>query len=251
MRTIALVMTRVDVHRNQGFGFINDEVSARLERNLPRKGRVDLALKSVMFEDAHATIVAANLGFRTARNTACHIAHCLVAFLIVDDDCIHVFGEPIAHDALAEVRLLEDATGRAQVLRVCLHFIPDREQVAKVTCKRFRARALTGRTHDKTNVIRKRQAVKNCFQAAAFGCVANLLGNAANMCAGHHHEVSTRDGQVRRHARALRRNWTLRHLNNDFGSRRKEFGNFLIRKTRRFTSIATRGRIPTIIFIKN
>ena len=57
LRALALVLARVDIHGDKGFGFIDDEIAARFERNLPAEGFLDLRLDAVVVEDGVMPVV--------------------------------------------------------------------------------------------------------------------------------------------------------------------------------------------------
>jgi hypothetical protein len=126
-----------------------------------------------------------------------------VGLLVVDRHAVDLFGQPVAHDALHQIRLLIDAGRRAHVLDVALQDIPRLPEVAQIPDEGPLAGARAHRAHDQPRVVRQRQTVQDLLQALALLRVADLTRDAAQARARHHHEVASRQTQIGRDARAL------------------------------------------------
>ena len=230
LAALALVVPRVDVHRNERLRLVDDEIAAGLERDLTGERVLQLAFDAIVVEDAGIAVKAVDPRARPARDARGELAHRLIRRRIVDDDRVHVFRQPVADHALAEVGLLEDAARRTEVLHVPLHLVPHGYEVAEIAREGAGGRALPHGAHDKAAVLGERQPVEDLLQALALVSVTDLLRHAADLRARHHHQIAPRNRQVRRHARTLRGDRTLRDLNDDLGSRRKALGDLGVRQ---------------------
>ena len=113
----ALVAAGVDVDGDERLGLVDDDVAAARQPDLAVEGVVDLLLDAEALEDGRRFGVVLDAALGAAGDAADEILHPLDGVGIVADDGVDFIGEEVAHGALDEVGLAEDADGRGLFLR--------------------------------------------------------------------------------------------------------------------------------------
>ena len=152
-----------------------------------------------------------------------------MGFLIVHDNAFDVFGQKVAHGALNQIRFLENAGRRRLVLHALLHAVPLFEQQREVPDEITFLLVFAGGAHDDAHAIGNRQFTQDFFQPLAFLLVFNFARNAALIRIRQQHQITSRQNQVGRDARAFRADRTFRDLHDDFTARRIKPRDVLLR----------------------
>ena len=163
-----------------------------------------------------------------ARDAGGDGADAVVGGLVVDRHAVDVLGEVVADDALYEVGLLVDARRAGLVADVGLQVLPDGEEAAEVADEGALGGAGADGADDEPDVLRERQAVEDPLQALALLGVADLARDAAELAAGHHHEVAAGDAEGGGDARPLRADGPLRDLDDDLRAGGEALGDLLV-----------------------
>ena len=216
----ALVPARVHVNRHQRLRFVNDDVAAALQMHLAREGVLQLLADVEPVKNRLRIGVELHLVGRALGNFGDHVAHPVMRLLIVHDNAFDVFGQKVAHGALNQIRLLENARRRRLVLHALLHAAPLFEQQREVADEITFLLVFAGGAHDDAHAIGNRQFAQDFFQPLAFLLVFNFARNAALIRIRQQHQITSRQNQVGRDARAFRANRTFRDLHDDFTARR-------------------------------
>ena len=107
-----LVAAGVDVDGDEGLGFVDDDVAAALQMHLAGEGVLQLSRDVEAVEDRLVIRCRASpCRLERLEILRDHFAHAVVGFWAVHDDALDVLGEEVAHGALDQVGLLEDASG--------------------------------------------------------------------------------------------------------------------------------------------
>ena len=114
-----------------------------------------------------------------------------------------------------QIRMHQIARLGAQTLLP--HHFPELAQIHHVGPQRLHRRIFGGRAHDVSGILgRLESGLDRCTQAFALGFILDARRNPHPMALRHVHEVTGRQGDVGRQARALGSQWILHDLDQDF-----------------------------------
>ena len=199
----AFVSAGVYVDGDERLGFVDHDVAAAFQPDLAMKGVVDLFLHAEGLEDRRGAVVKLDAVARAPRNLADHLVHPLDRRLIVADHFVDFVGEEIAHRALDQIRLFEDAAGRGLVLDRLLDLRPLLDEEAQIAHEITGALAFADGADDDAHAFRDLQAAQDLAQPFAFLRVLDLARDAAAIAVRHEHQIAPGEAEIGRDARAL------------------------------------------------
>ena len=138
--------------------------------------------------------------------------------LIVADDFVDFVGEKIAHGALDEIGLFEDARGRGELLDLLLDARPLLEEKTEVAHEIAGALAFPDGANDDADALGNFEFAQNFAQPDALFWRLDFARNAAAIAVGHEDEIASGETEIGGNARAFRADRAFRHLHDDFGA---------------------------------
>ena len=129
---------RVHVDRHERLGWIDQQVSPRLEGHLPAKNLGDLLLQVEFGENRPLVLVEPDRLLVSRADDAQKILYTPVDIPVIDKDTLDSGGKIVANDPDGQVLLLVDERGGGRFLDPFFNFLPDFHQVVQVLI-RFRA----------------------------------------------------------------------------------------------------------------
>src|ERR1017187_5037480 len=229
---LRFMATRVDVDCHERFCFIDADVAARLEPDLTAESVLDLFLDVEPAEDWRGFVVEPDLAAGAAADLPDHVADAFIGVLVVHHDAIHFLGQEIAHGALDQIGLLEDAIRRRLRLDFFLNRLPRLQQQFEVADEVALLLVFAHGADDDAHALGNAKALQDLFQALTFAVVFNLARDATLRVERHQHEVAAGDADVGGDPRALGADGAFDDLHDDFGARRIQLRDVLLRNLR-------------------
>src|ERR1700731_4042995 len=131
-RGLADELASVDVDGDQGLGLIDDDGAAGFEPHLGAEGLVDLFGDAELFEERCLLRVELDAADERGLEALQEAENALVVGLGVDPDGGEVVSDLVAKDALDEVEVVIDESGRLRGFAALLDVGPEVEQEAKI-----------------------------------------------------------------------------------------------------------------------
>ncbi len=197
-------LARVDVDGDQGFGLVDDQVTAGLQRH---DGRIDLGdqlLDAVAREQRRIGLVQLDLLGLGRHDHAHEVTRRPVAFLALDQDIVEVLVEQVADRSFDEILFLVDQGRRIRFQRRLTNGFPDAQQVVVVALDLDLGALGARRADDQAHTVRHVQRLDQRLQALAVGGVGDLARNAATTRrVRHQHAIAAGQRHVGGQGRAL------------------------------------------------
>ena len=229
---LRFMAARVDVNRHQRLGLIDADIAARLQPDLAAEGVLDLFLDVEPAEDRRGFVVEPDFAAGAAADLSDHGADPFVGVLTVHHDPIHFLGEEIAHGALDQVGFLENAIRRRLRLDFFLDLLPRLQQQFEVADEVTLLLVLARGADDDAHALGDAEPLQDFFQSLAFPVILDLARDAALRIKRHQHEVAAGDADIGGDARAFGADGALDDLHDDFGARRIQLRDVLLRDFR-------------------
>ena len=187
---------RVHVHRDQGFGVVDHDRTARGQLHGAGVGRLDLVLDLEAAEQGRIVAVAFDAGGVLGH----HVAHELLSLLVdvvgVDQDVADVVVEVVADGADHQARFLVDQERAFAGLGGAVDGVPEFEQVVQVPLQFGGAATDAGGARDDGHALGVFELVHRLLEfgavialdAAAHATAARVVGHQHHIAAGQGHE---------------------------------------------------------------
>src|ERR1017187_5129102 len=221
--------TRVDVDGHERFRFIDADVATRFKPDLATEGVLNLLLNIEPAEDRGGFVVKPDLAAGTAADLPNHRADAFVGLFVVHHDTIHFLRQEIAHGALDEIGLLENAIGGGLRLDLFLDLLPRLQEQFEIADEVTLLLVLAHGADDDAHALGNAEALQDFFQALAFAVVLDFTGDTALWVERHQHEIAAGDADIGGDARALGADGALDDLHDDLGARWIELRDVLLR----------------------
>ncbi len=189
--------TGVHVDGNQSFRLVDDEVTARFQRNLRLQHAVELGFNARAREDRVDVAVRLNhLG--VARHQHLHEVFCFtVAFFARNDDLADILVIEIADRTLDERAFLVNEAGGRGVQRQRADVFPQAHQIFEVALDLDAGAVGACGTQNDAHALRNFQIARDFLQALAVGRLGDLAGNATAACGiRHQHGITAGKRQI-------------------------------------------------------
>ncbi len=182
---------RVDVHRDQRFGVVDDNGATRRQVDLPRVRGLDLVLDLEAREQRHVVLVELD-AIDVGRH---HVAHELLGLLVnsrcVDEDLADVGGEVIADGANDQARFLVNQERTRRAVGGALDGAPQLQQVVEVPLQLFERPADACGARDHTHAGRDLELGDQVAQLVAVLALDAAADATAARVVGHQHQIAT------------------------------------------------------------
>ncbi|VUD75058.1 hypothetical protein MET9862_05698 [Methylobacterium symbioticum] len=206
----------IDVDRDQRLGRVDDEVAARLQRDMGREHLVELLLNPVAGEDRRRVAVGLHHLRLAGHQHAHEVLGLAVGVLARDQHLLQVLVVEVADGALDQRALLVDQRRRHRGERQLTHRFPQAHQVLEVALDLGLGAHGAGRAQDDAHPLRHVEVGHHLLEALAVGRRGDLARDAAAPAGiGHQHRVAPGERQVGGQRRALGAALLLHHLHED------------------------------------
>ena len=155
-----------------------------------------------------------------AGNLADEFAHALHGVLVVADHFVDFIGEKVAHRALDEVGLLEDARRRRLLFHRLLDRAPLLDEQAEVADEIARPLPFADGADDHAHALGHVEFLEDFAQPLALLWALDLARDAALIAVGHEHEVAPGEAEIRGDARPFGADRAFGHLHEHFAADR-------------------------------
>ena len=203
---------RVHVDRHERLGLVDGDVAAFLEPDLSLHRLLDLALDAEVVEDRRFTAIELHPRLELRRIRREVLQYLLVLLLRVEGQLRDVLGEDVPNEAGRELHLLVQERGRLHPL--LLGLLPELLQILDVALEFLLPLLRPDRPDDHPGVLRP-YLLDQPLQAGALRAILDFPRDAHVVVAGHQHEVSTRERDLRGDTRSLRPDRLLGDLNQE------------------------------------
>jgi len=126
------------------------DVAAGLEPDFSAQGFVEFMLDAELFEDGRFLGVELDLVDELGLEAADELDDLAVLFLVVDPDSGEIVADVIAEDALDEIKVAMEQSGRFALLAALLDFVPGLAEELDVGANLVVSGAASGRAHDES-----------------------------------------------------------------------------------------------------
>ena len=204
----------VHVDGGERLGLVDDEVPAAGQRHLARKGARDLVLDAVRVEDRLVVVVVEDVLQTLGHEHLDEAASAVVLRSVVDDDLVDVVGEEVACGLEHDVELAQQRRRRLCALVLLGDLAPEANEIADVLLQLLLREPFGDRSHDEA-AGGGLHALDGLAQARPLLVAADPLAHAHVLERRQVHDVSPRQRDVARAARALRADRLLGDLDDD------------------------------------
>src|SRR6266536_908871 len=200
--------------------------------HLAREGAFQLAGDAEAVEDRLRIGVEFDLGNGALGNAPDHLTDTIVMPRTVDHDAFNILGKEVAHGAFNEIRFLEDTGGRGLSGDLVLDLFPFVDQQGQVTHEVTLLLAFADGADDDSHAFGNVEFAQDFLQPLAFLMIIDLSRYAALVRIRQQHEITARQGEVGRHARAFGADGAFGDLHDDLAPGRIETGNVALGDSR-------------------
>src|SRR5579862_546180 len=211
-----LVAPGVDVDGDERLSFVDDDIAAALEPDLPVEGVVDLLLDAESFEDGRRLAVMGDAVARAPGDVADEFGHPFNRGGVVADDGLDLVGEEVADGPVDEIGFAEDARWRGLLLHRLLDLRPLFKQEAQVADEIALPLAFADGADDDAHVLGDVQLLQDFPEPIALLGRLDLARDAALRAVRHQDEIPASQAYVRGDARPLGADGALGHIDQDF-----------------------------------
>ena len=194
---------RVDVHRDQRLGVVDDDRASRGQGDMAGVGRLDLMLDLEPREQGHVVAVALDPGHVVRHHGGHEVLRLLENVVGVDQDLADIGVEVIADGANDQARFEVDQEGSGLRLGGALDGAPELEQVVHVPLELFPAAADAGGAGDQAHALRNLQLVHDFAQFLTIFAFDPARNAAAARVVRHEHQIAAGEGNEGGERRAL------------------------------------------------
>src|SRR5690554_1222125 len=166
---------RVDVDGGERLGLIDDQIAARGQRDLPRKGAADFIFDAELIEERLAALVERDIADTLWLKERHELADSLVLMWIVDDDLVDILREHIARRPEDDIGLFMDEIGGALPARDLLfRFLPSVDEISDIALEIFFGERLRHGADNEARALGL-EAGNDLFEARALALIADAL----------------------------------------------------------------------------
>ena len=204
---------RVDVDRNQRFGRVDHEVTARGQRDLRREHLIELGFDGVLRKDRLIVLVELHV-LGVARHDHPHeVLGFAVGVLAGHEHLVDLLAVEVADGALDQRAFLVDETRRLRLQGERTDVLPQPLQILEVALDLGLGARGAGGAQDNALALRHLEVAHDVLEPLAVGGVGDLARNAAAPGGiGHQHRIAAGERQIGGEGRALVAALFLDHL---------------------------------------
>src|SRR5687768_16493464 len=212
---LARVAARVDVNRDERFGWLDDQIAAGWEIAAPFEDVPDLGLDVSGVEKGHLRLVE----FHTRDKIGCDFleigGNLVVNLLRIDDQAVDLVAEQIPHQPARKSRLPVDERRRFLEVGLPIDFLPLRHQAVELALEHLRRDVFAHRPNDYSARFVGKDVLDLLLEARALGARADLPAHPDLGRVGDIHEKSPGEGDLGGYPRSFGGNRLLRDLDKD------------------------------------
>ena len=195
---------RIDVDGDQRLGLVDDDVAARLQRDVGLHHLVELRFDALPHEDRGRVTIGLH-DLRLARHEHPHeVLGFAVARLAGDENLVDVLVVEVADRSLDQAAFLVDEGRGDRGQRDGAHRLPQPHQIFVVALDLRLGAVGTGRAQDDAHAARHVELAHDILQPLAVGRIGDLARDAAaTRRVRHQHRIATGQRQIGGQGRAL------------------------------------------------
>ena len=206
----------VDVDRNEGFGRVDDNRTAPLERNDPLVDPRDLLLEFEAVEEGFSTIVQLDSVGVLGHHQFHELFGSLEGLWRVDQDRIDIFGKRITNGPDHDIGLFIDIAGSRLILDPFGEHFPEPQQISHIAIEFFAVAFLCGGPDDEPNPFGDVDFMHGGLEFFSLDFVFDLAADSDSSERGHEDKVATGDTDIGREGWTLGADSLFDDLDDDF-----------------------------------
>ena len=193
-RILACGLARVDIDGNQRLGLVDNQIAARLQRNVRAEHGVQLLFDRIAGEQRLRLVIFDDVLDMARHQHAHEVGSVRISLLARHYDLVDLLGIKIADRALDQVAFFIDEARCGRLQRHLADAFPQAQQVFVVALDLLARAGGTGRTDDQPHALRHIKFLRDGFQPLAI-TRGNDLARDATAAAGVRHQHGIAAGQ--------------------------------------------------------